>query len=218
MAARTRAFGLASVNSVSALSELNGIPGVFRTAVRSLAHARVRPEVSLTRISAPAGLAPYAMCMAAEVGRIHRRALRDDGRMARTAPTAGRFVLLYDPSRPSPWGGPFRVVTWFRAHMDPEIGRDELLTDVSWSWLTEALEANGARYTADGGTASRTTEKGFGSLQETPESVEIEVRASWSPVTGHDPRDWAAAHMEAWADLLCTATGLPPHVEGVTYL
>lgn len=210
---------LANVSLVSAVSELNGTPEEFRTAVRSLGRARTRPEVALARISPPSGLAPHAISIAAEVGRIHRRTLRTMRSPEQTqAPTTGRFVMLYDPSRPEPWGGPFRIVSWFRAHMDLDIGRDELLTDVSWSWLTDALDGSGAHYTAEGGTAARTMEKGFGSLRENTDSVEIEVRASWTPLTEHEPQNWAAAHVEAWSELLCTATGLPPHSEGVTYL
>ena len=219
MAALTPADSLANVSVVSvvsAVSELNGIPEEFRTAVRSLGRARTRPEVTLARISPPNGLAPHALSIAAEVGRIQRRTLRSYEHTQ--APTTGRFVLLYDPSQPEPWGGAFRIVSWFRAHMDLDIGRDELLTDVSWSWLTEALDSTGARYMAEGGTASRTMEKGFGSLRENTDSVEIEVRASWTPLTDQDSRNWAAAHVEAWSELLCTATGLPPFSEGVTYL
>lgn len=219
MAPLTSTGSLANVSLVSAVSELNSTPEEFRTAVRSLGRARTRPEVSLARIAPPSSLAPHAVSIAAEVGRIQRRTLRAMRSHEQTqAPTTGRFVLLYDPSRPEPWGGPFRIVSWFRAHMDLEIGRDELLTDVSWSWLTDALDGSGAQYTAEGGTASRTMEKGFGSLRENTDSVEIEVRASWTPLTGDDPGNWAAAHVEAWSELLCTATGLPPYSEGVTYL
>lgn len=207
---------LANVSVVSAVTELNGTPEEFRTAVRALARARTRPEVTLARITPPRGLAPHAMSIAAEVGRIQRRTLRTHEQTQ--SPTTGRFVMLYDPSRPEPWRGAFRIVSWFRAHMDLDIGRDELLTDVSWSWLTEALDNSGALYTSEGGTASRTLEKGFGSLRETTDSVEIEVRASWTPLVDDDPRNWACAHMEAWSELLCTATGLPPFSQGVTYL
>lgn len=216
MAPAAPAASLANVSVVSAVSWLNGIPEEFRTAVRSLGRACTRPEVTLARISPPQGLAPHAISIAAEVGRIQRRTLR--GYPHTQAPTTGRFVLLYDPSQPEPWGGAFRVVSWFRAHMDLDIGRDEMLTDVSWSWLTEALDSAGARYMAEGGTASRTMEKGFGSLRENTDSVEIEVRASWTPLWDQGSRNWAAAHVEAWSELLCTATGLPQSSEGVTYL
>ena len=206
---------------MSAVSELNGIPEEFRTVVRCLGSARQRPEISLTRIAPPPGLAPYAVSLAAEVGRV----LGPDGsRPARfpgtggTASTTGRFVVLYDPSCPEPWGGPFRVISWLRACMDPEIGHDELINDISWSWLTEALAVRGARYEAEAGTTSRIVEKSFGSLRDNSDSVEIELRASWTPLTDHDPQHWVSAHVGSWCDLLCTVTGLPPHCEGVTYL
>lgn len=211
---------MARVSGVSAVSELNGIPEEFRTVERCLVGAPHRPEVSLSRIAPPPGLAPSAVSLAAEVGRILRRgahATQLPGTY-RSAPTTGRFVVLYDPACPEPWGGPFRVISWLRARMDPEIGHDDLVNDVSWSWLTEALAAAGARYEAEAGTASRIMEKGFGSLRDNRDSVEIEVRASWTPLTEHDPQHWAAAHVTAWCELLCTATGLPPHCEDVSYL
>ena len=53
----------------------------------------------------------------------------------------------------------------------------------------------------------------FAALADRPASVEMEVRASWTPL-GPDMAD----HLEAWADLLCTVAGLPPLPEGVTAL
>jgi len=43
-------------------------------------------------------------------------------------------------------------------------------------------------------------------------TVEIEVRASWTPV------DDIAGHFTAWGALLCTVAGLPPLPAGVAAL
>jgi len=43
-------------------------------------------------------------------------------------------------------------------------------------------------------------------------TAQLEIRASWTPVG--EPLD-LTAHVEAWAEMLCTASGLPPVPEGV---
>ena len=59
----------------------------------------------------------------------------------------------------------------------------------------------------------------FGALAGKHNDVELEMRASWTPV----PAGGAGAadlgdHLAAWAQLLCTAAGLPPLPDGVTPL
>lgn len=197
------------------MTELKSTPDVFRAVVRALETARFRPEIALGRIAPPRGLAPHAISFAAEVG--HRTAAPgfDDAAAPREAPTSGRFVVLYDESCPAPWQGPFRIVSWFRSRMDPEMGRDELLTDVSWSWLTETLGEHGALFTAEGGTASRIVERHYGSLTDREDVAQVEVRASWTPVPHAGAPHWARSHLHAWTQVLCTAAGLPPRHEGV---
>ena len=56
-------------------------------------------------------------------------------------------MLLHDPDGHEPWEGTFRVVTFVRAELEPEIGADPMLAEVGWSWLMEAL-AQPARHTA----------------------------------------------------------------------
>ena len=63
----------------------------------------------------------------------------------------GRFVLLYDPTEPEAWGGPFRVICFAQAPLETDIGMDPLLADVAWSWLVDALDQRGADYTAASG-------------------------------------------------------------------
>jgi hypothetical protein len=126
---------------------------------------------------------------------------------------SGRFVLLHDPACPEPWGGPWRIVTFARAELEPEMGIDPFLSEVGWSWLVESLESYAVEFTAEAGTVTTVVSESFGGLRERARVVELEVRASWTPTDG-DP----AAHLEAWSDLLCTIAGLPPLPEGVVAL
>jgi hypothetical protein len=180
-------------------------PEEFVRALEQVHSARVRPEIVLTEVAPPARIAPYAVALTADViggpG-------QEDEELA-----SGRFVLLHDPTVPEPWQGTFRAVTFARAEMEPEMGSDPMLGAVGWTWLTDALAAHGAEYTAAGGTVTRVVSESFAALADRPASVEMEVRASWTPL-GPD----MASHLEAWADLLCTVAGLPPLPEGVTAL
>jgi len=125
----------------------------------------------------------------------------------------GRFVVLHDPDFPEPWEGSWRLVTFVRAELEPETGADPLLGQVGWSWLMDSLQDAGADFRAAAGTVTRVLSEGFGSLTEDGNTVEIEIRASWTPA-GPD----LDVHLAAWADLLSTVAGLPPLPEGVVAL
>lgn len=125
----------------------------------------------------------------------------------------GRFILSHAPSRRSEWGGEFRIVTFVKAQVERDLGHDQMLASVAWSWLLESLDRNGAAYTGEGGTASRVLAEGFGQLADTGEDIDVELRASWTP-TDQD----FGAHLEAWADMVCTFAGLPPVTDGVVRL
>ncbi|WP_432497704.1 DUF3000 domain-containing protein [Kineococcus gypseus] len=183
----------------------------FQRAVRALREVRLRPDVVLTEVPAPARIAPHAVALGGDV-------LADGEELA-----TGRFILLHDPAAPPEWGGTFRVVTYVRADLEAEMGADPLLGRVGWSWLEEALAAHGARAGAVGGTVTRVLSEGYGALADRPPSVDVEVRASWTPLpgAGRDAADGpfdVAAHLRAWAVLLCTVAGLPPLPEGVSAL
>jgi hypothetical protein len=60
---------------------------------------------------------------------------------------------------------------------------------------------------------TRVVSESFAGLSDRPASVEMEVRASWTPLGGN-----LGDHLEAWSDLLCTIAGLPPLPEGVIAL
>jgi hypothetical protein len=188
----------------------HGVPGEdsaeFTQALRDLRVARLRPEVRLTEVPAPTRIAPYAVAMSADVVTAE---LPDEGDEL----ASGRFVLLHDPSAPEPWDGVWRVVTFARAELEPELATDPALGGVGWSWLLDALAQHDAPYVAEGGTVTRVVSESFAGLADRPATVEMEIRASWTP-TGPD----LGVHLQAWADLLCMIAGLPPLPEGVVAL
>jgi hypothetical protein len=180
------------------------VPAEFVAALRELRERRLRPEVHLTEVPAPTRLAPYAVAVTGEVvtGSVDQSVDADNA--------GGRFVLLHDPAGQEAWGGTLRVVSLVRAALDPEAGSDPLVCEAAWSWVTEALTDHGAAHRARGGTVTRVLAQSFDALAERPDQVEIEIRASWSPVGD------VGAHLEAWSTVLCTAAGLPPLPDGVT--
>jgi len=176
-------------------------PEEFLRALAALRAAATRPEVVLEETPAPTRLAPHAAAMTADV-------LVEDEELA-----TGRLVLLHDPAGHEAWQGTFRLVTYVRADLEPEIAADPMLPGVGWTWLTEALAAHGATSSAESGTVTRVISESFGTMSAQPGSAQIEIRASWTPLdTAFD------AHLLAWCDLLCTTAGLPPVPPGVRTL
>lgn len=182
------------------------VPAAFVQALESLAARRLRAEVRLTEIPAPARIAPYAVALSAEV------VTADDELVPDVEPASGRFVLLHDPDGQEAWAGTFRVVTLVRAALDAEVGADPLLCEAAWTWVAEALAHVDAGHHALGGTVTRVVSQSFGALAERPGEVEVEIRASWTPEGD------LGEHLAAWATVLCTAAGLPPLPDGVTVL
>jgi hypothetical protein len=156
-------------------------------------------------VPAPSRIAPHAVAMSAEVV---SGALNQGDELA-----SGRFVLLYDRSAPEPWGGVWRAVTFARAVFDPELANDPMLGGVGWSWLMDSLGDREATFEAEAGTVTRVVSESFAGLADRTATVEMEIRASWTP-TGPN----VGVHLQAWADLLCTIAGLPPLPEGVVAL
>ena len=188
-----------------------GADPAFRAAVAELEAAvadqrQRRPEISFDGEPPPRRLAPQAAAVAATV------------EVAGNEIGWGRFVLLYDPAGQDGWAGPFRVIGYVRAELEPEIAADPLVGQVGWSWLIEALEARSAGYAAPSGTVTRVVTEGFGTKQEEPVATEFEMRASWSPTTAGDDDFELGRHLAAWADTLCVASGLPPLPAGVAQL
>lgn len=208
------------------MNALDQVPPEFLSALGTLRKARCRPELRLAEIPAPARLAPFAVALGAEVlaSGSAVTALHGPAAMALAAASGttdddetelatGRFILLHDPEGSAVWDGEFRIVTYIRAQLEPEMGNDEMLGTVAWTWLVEALENHKAPYRAAGGTATRVLSESFGTLAERPGSIDIELRASWTPATSD-----ITAHLEAWSDMVCTFAGLPPLPDGVTPL
>lgn len=177
------------------------LPADFKAALASLRAAESRSELRLQEIPAPTRLAPFGVALGAEV--------LDGGQELAT----GRFILLHDPAGSSLWEGTFRIVTYIRAQLEPDIGNDSLLGNVAWAWLAEALDEHGASHRSAGGTATRILSESYGTLADRPDVIDIELRASWTP-TGPAVQN----HLEAWSQMVCTFAGLPPVPEGVTAL
>ncbi len=191
---------------------LDGDATLFARALVGLREVVVRPELVLEEVPAPSRLAPHSVALSGEV--VPSYLTEDDDPDA-----TGRFVLLHDPASPEPWEGPWRVVTYAKAQMEPEVGQDPLAGQAGWSWLTDALEAGSLGWTAAAGTVTCVTSESFGALAERAPTVDLEIRASWTPVlTDGAEGEELAAHLRAWGDLLCTLAGLPPLPDGVVAL
>ena len=168
-------------------------PELFTRAVAALRSLRPRPELHLEEVRAPQRLAPWACAFTAEA----------------TGPSdilaTGKLVLLHDPDGQEAWGGVLRVVAYVRAELDAELAADPLLPEVTWSWLTDALDTAGAAYTALGGTVTDTSSARFGDIAGPARTDDLELRASWTPLDAN-----LAPHGEAFCDLMASVVGLPP--------
>ena len=185
----------------------SAVPAVFRAAVATMHTAVLRPEIFCEEMPAPQRIAPYASALSADV-------TVDDEDLG-----TGRLILLHDPEGNDAWaGGTFRCVLYTRAEVELELVSDPLLGAVGWSWLTEALESNGATFTAASGSVTRVATESFGGMADEDGSAQVEIRASWTPVADEDGYVDVRPHVEAWSELMCTAVGLPPVPEGVAVL
>lgn len=196
-------------------------PPAFQAALAALRAVPPRPDVVLAEAPAPQRLAPWAVALTADLVGPGGPGDADPEELA-----TGRLVVLHDPAGQEAWQGGFRVVTFLRADLDPEMVADPLLPEVGWDWLLESLQERGAEQVAASGTVTRVVSESFGGMGERPATAEVEIRASWTPVApgGPAPGDPAAvgaglgAHLVAWCDLLRTAAGQPPLPEGVAAL
>lgn len=184
---------------------LDDAAATFARALEQLRKVSLRPEVSIEEAPAPQRLAPHAVALTGDV-------TVDGDDMA-----TGRFVLLHDPAGHEAWAGTWRVVTFVRAELETDLAAEPMLAEVSWAWLTEALESQGARAQVLGGTVTRVASQSFGTMAERAHEAEVEVRASWTPVWD-GPHPEVSAHLLAWSELLCTAAGLAPLPKGIVPL
>lgn len=174
-------------------------PEAFADAIDALRSIQPRAEIELEEVPAPQRLAPFAFALSGAVIRHGEEAAN------------GRLILLHDPAGHEAWNGTHRLVTYVTAELEPELAADPLLPAVGWSWLTDALESVGARYTAIAGTITQTLSTRFGDLAGPPTAADIEIRASWTPLDCD-----LSVHMRAWCEVLASTAGLPP--PGVTPL
>jgi hypothetical protein len=185
--------------------ESNAAPAEFRAAVAAMRAAPLRPEVLCEEMPAPQRIAPYSAALSADVTL--------DGVDVGT----GRIILLHDPDGNDAWDGTFRCVAYCRCEVELELVADPMLAHVGWSWLTDALEAHGADFSQASGTVTRVVTESFGGMADDGGTAQVEVRASWTPTVGSAGLD-IAPHVEAWGELLCTASGLEPVPDGVAVL
>lgn len=181
----------------------------FDRALASLREQRYRPELIVDEAPAPQRLAPHAVALTAEI------LSPDDPEIDPLA--TGRLVVLHDPQGVDSWEGTFRVVSFVRATLESDLATDPLLPSVGWSWLEDALSGEGAHVRALGGTVTRVTSEGFGTLGDSDGHLDghIEVRASWTP---GDDASSIGRHARAWASLIAMAAGLVPSAAGVSRL
>lgn len=175
------------------MTAMTHAPEVFRAAVEALRMVRPRPELVVESVRPPQRLAPWSYALSCEA----------------TGPAdvvaSGRLVLLHDPDGQEAWDGVLRMVGYVTAELDAEIATDPLLPSVGWSWLTDALQASGAQFTALGGTVTETSSARFGDIAGPSRTDDLELRASWTPTTT-DLRP----HGEAFCGLMASVVGLPP--------
>ncbi len=160
-----------------------------------------RPEISIEEIPSPQRIAPFSVAISADVtvdGEDHG---------------SGRLVLLHDPDGNEAWAGTYRIVTFAKAEVEPEMVRDPFLADVGWSWLIDALQLHHAAFREPSGTVSAVLSTPFGEIADDPGHAEVEIRASWTPDLDVDPE--LGPHLAAWQDLLCSVAGLPVIPPGV---
>lgn len=184
-------------------------PTAFARALAELSAHVWRPEVQVDEIPAPQRIAPFSAAITADV---IAPGEGDDGEELGN----GRLVMLHDPAGNDAWEGTFRLVSFARADVEPELVADPMLADVGWSWLTDALTRCQAMAVAPSGTVTSVASRSFGSMADEPARAEIEIRASWTPVLTEGIG--LTAHLSAWDHLLCTLAGLPPLPEGVVMM
>ena len=171
-----------------------------------------RNEIEVEEVPAPQRLAPFAIALTATVlgDVVITSESEEDGEEIAT----GRVVQLHDPEGQDGWGGRFRCVTFVRANIDRDMVSDPLLADVGWTWLLESLTKLNCDYTSPSGTVTRVASSSFGTLSSRAEESELEVRASWTPLSAERLSD----HVRAWLEVLEISAGLAPIPEGVSQL
>jgi Protein of unknown function (DUF3000) len=187
----------------------------FRRAVAEVeaamtAQHQLRAEFKVETETPPRRLAPFAYAVAATVSATPGDPEGEIG--------WGRFVLLFDAAGQPGWDGKHRIIGYVRAELEPEMAADPLISEVGWTWLTEALDSRTNGYRNISGTVTTVVTQGFGGKQDEPTSTSFELRASWSPGVAGESPPGLGGHVAAWCDVVCAAAGLPPLAPGVAAL
>ncbi len=153
-----------------------------------------RPEISLSQIPSPQGIAPEAIAIAAE---INHETATDHG--------VSRLVFCRDPEMPEGWNSEFRIIGYAKSPIELDMAKDEYLSALPWEWLKDSLSMAGAKFAYDAGTTTTVLSTGHGSLINQPQHAELEIRASWAPLDFD-----LTPHLEGWVELLALISGLPP--------
>lgn len=177
---------------------MSGQSTQWATAVDSLTLSGVRPELVLEEVPAPTRLAPYALALAVDA------VSSTDEDLA-----TGRFVVLHDPEGQPAWDGTFRIVTFVKAGMEPDVVTDDMFDEVAWAWLGDTLADCDAINLS--GTVTRTVSRAFAGLQDRTTQTELEIRASWTSQSAE-----IGNHLRAWLTLVEMCAGFAPLPEGVT--
>ena len=186
---------------------MNATETHFEGLVLAISEVNPRNEIKVEEIPIPQKLAPFSIALSAEVG---------DGE------ASGRLVLLHDPAGQDGWSGRYRIVSYVRAEVEEELTSDPMLIEIGWSWLKEGLARHGCAYLAESGTVTQVRSASFGSLEKRGNENEIEIRASWTPLSLLGEIDISPneikQHIKAWLAILETAAGLSPIPEGVSQI
>ncbi len=180
----------------------DALPAEFAAATKQLGSVKLRSELNYREIPTPTHAVKHAYALGAALKTKNSDAHEDHDFLDNSA-GSGRLILLYDPEMAHNWGNHFRFVCYAHANIEPEMGEDPLLLDVSWSWLIDSLQLFGADFTAVAGTATKTLSTGYGALAGDQNGSQVQLRASWTPGDYN-----IAAHAKAWGQLICLLGGL----------
>jgi hypothetical protein len=174
--------------------DLTSLSPTFVSMLEGLKRVESRPEITLSQIPSPQGIAQEAIAIAAEVN--HETAT-DHG--------VSRLVFCRDTSNPEGWNSEFRIIGYAKSPIELEMAKDDYLSALPWEWLKDSLKQAGANFAHDAGTTTTVLSTGHGSLIAQPQHAELEIRASWAPMDFD-----LTSHLEGWIELLALISGLPP--------
>ncbi|MDG2497084.1 MAG: DUF3000 family protein [Aquiluna sp.] len=180
--------------------DLTGITEPFASMLAEMNNVQVRKEISIVQIPSPKGIAPEAIAISAEI--VHETA-SDHG--------VSRLVFCRDPGMPEGWHSELRVIGYAKSPIELEMAKDDYSAALPWEWLKDTLQANRAGFAHAAGTTTTVISTGHGELISQPQHAELEIRASWAPLSFD-----LAAHLQGWLELLALISGLPPKETDVT--